>query len=604
MPRPPVGFRHHAARVAALAAALVVAVRTPAEAGPPPPQERTAPADLVLIAGAVHTAERSAGADATAVAVRGERIVAVGSERSLQRLVRRGRTRVVRAPGALVVPGFIDNHVHFAQAGRLLLGLNLLDVNDEETLRERVRAAAARLPPGAWLRGGDWGAYAQWRQGSAGGSSRVRELAPARTLIDPVTGDHPALVSRFDGQAFLANTLALRSAGIDASTPDPPGGQIVRDETGRPTGLLLGSAGRLVEAAIPPPSREQRRREALRALEEARRWGVTTVHDNVPDLDHLELLRELRAAGDLTVRVWARMPLADWEKVRDHVRERKLPAVRGGWGDDTIRLGGLKAWVDGIMGNSTALFLEPYRHRPDSVGKLRDVMFPEGNLERLLLGADRAGFTATVHAIGDKANRILLDTYERVFAANGPRDRRFRVVHAQVVHPADLPRFGALGLVAEVQPYHCIDDMRWMEERIGERARNAYPFRRLRDAGARLTFGSDWPGTNASYYPINPLLGIYAAATRQTLEGQPERGWFPAERIGIEDALRAYTADNAWSTFEEASKGHVAPGLLADLAVLDRDIRKRPARELLETQVLYTIVGGRVVHEAPPAGRR
>jgi predicted amidohydrolase YtcJ len=540
----------------------------------------------------------------TAVAVRGERIVAVGSERSLQRLIRRGRTRVIRAPGGLIVPGFIDNHVHFAQAGRLLLGLNLLDVNDEDTLRDRVRVAAARLPPGAWLRGGDWGAYAQWRQGSSGGSSRVREMAPSRSLIDAVTGDHPALISRFDGQAFLANTLALQKAGIDASTPDPEGGQILRDEKGQPTGLLLGTAARLVEKAIAPPSREQRRREALRALEEARRWGVTTVHDNVPDLDQLELLREIRSAGDLTLRVWARMPLSDWEKVRDHVRERGLPAVPGGWGDDTIRLGGLKAWVDGIMGNSSALFFEPYRHQPDSVGRLRDVMFPEGNLERLILGADRAGFTVTVHAIGDKANRILLDTYERVFAANGPRDRRFRVVHAQVVHPDDIPRFGRLGLVAEVQPYHCIDDMRWMEERIGDRARNAYAFRRLRDSAARLTFGSDWPGTNASYYPINPLLGIYAAVTRQTLEGHPEGGWFPGERVGMEEALRAYTADNAWSTFEEESKGRIAPGRLADLAVLDRDILKRPAAELRETQVLYTIVGGRVVHEPPPARGR
>lgn len=524
--------------------------------------------------------------------------MAVGSEETVRPLVRAGRTRVLRAPGGLIVPGFTDNHTHFASAGRLLLGLNLLDVNDEDAFRERVREAAGRLPPGAWLVGGDWGAYARWRMGSAGGGSRAREIEPSRAWIDAVTGDHPALISRFDRQAFLANTLALRAAGIGPETPEPEGGRIVRGEQGQPTGLLLGTAARLVEKVIVRPSREQRRREALRALQEARRWGVTTIHDNVADFDQLELLRELRSDGQLTVRVWARMPLADWQRVSAHVRERGLPAVRGGWGDDTIRLGGLKAWVDGIMGNSTALFFEPYRHRPDSAGKLRDVMFPEGNLERLLEGADRAGFTATVHAIGDKANRILLDTYERVFARNGARDRRFRVVHAQVVHPDDLPRFGRLGLVAEVQPYHCIDDMRWMEERIGDRARNAYTFRRLLAAGARLTFGSDWPGTNASYYPINPLLGLYAAVTRQTLEGQPPGGWFPEERLTLEEALRAYTVENAWSTFEEGSKGRLAPGLLADLAVLDRDIFTRPPAELRETRVLYTVLGGRVVWEA------
>jgi hypothetical protein len=294
------------------------------------------------------------------------------------------------------------------------------------------------------------------------------------------------------------------------------------------------------------------------------------------------------------------MWLSDWERVRDHIAAERIPAVEGGWGDDVIRLGGLKGWVDGIMGNSTALFFEPYRHQPDSVGTLRDVMFPEGNLYRLIKGADAAGFTVTVHAIGDKANRILLDTYQRVFEENPPRDRRFRVVHAQVVAPADVARFGALGLVAEVQPYHCIDDMRWMEERIGARARQAYAFASLLRAGARLSFGSDWPGTNASYYPINPLLGIYAAVTRQTLEGAPAAGWFPEERVSLEAALHAFTSGNAYASFEEDAKGSIVEGHLADIAVLDRDILARPPRELLEAKVLYTIFDGRVVHEERP----
>ena len=307
------------------------------------------------------------------------------------------------------------------------------------------------------------------------------------------------------------------------------------------------------------------------------------------------------------MRVWARMWLSEWENVQEYIRVYRLPLASGGWGDQYIRLGGLKAWVDGIMGNSTALFFEPYLHQPDNTGRPRDVMFPEGNLERLIKGADLAGFTVTVHAIGDKANRILLDTYERVFAENPARDRRFRVVHAQVVHPADFPRFGALGLIAEVQPYHCIDDMRWMEERIGhERARGAYAFRSLLEAGATLSFGSDWPGTNASYYPINPLLGIYAAVTRQTLKGEPPGGWFPDQRLSVEEAVRFFTLNNAHAAFEENIKGSIKEGKLADLVVLDRDIFTQPPQELLDTQVLFTIFDGRIIYEkgAKPAPAR
>jgi predicted amidohydrolase YtcJ len=560
----------------------------------------TEPADLVLLGARVYTLEPTQ-LWAEAVAVRGERIVKVGSRDEVRKLVSEGRTRVLELPGQLVLPGFIDNHTHFAQAARLLLGLNLLEVDEPVEFRKRVGEGAQRLPAGAWLVGGDWGAYGPWVKGSTGpaaGAPRPPEFLPAKDLIDSVTGDHPALISRFDGQLHLANSLALRAAAISAATRDPDGGTIVRGPDGAPNGLLRGTAAKLVEQVMPPASYAQRRAEALRALAEARRYGVTTIHDNVADFDQLQLFHDLRQAGELTTRVWARMWLSDWERVRDHVRQHAVPAVPGGWGDDMIRLGGLKAWVDGIMGNSSALFFEPYTHQPDQYGRLRPVMFPEGNLYRLLREADRAGFTATVHAIGDRANRILLDTYERVFAENPPRDRRFRVIHAQVVQPEDQRRFGRLGLVAEVQPYHAIDDMRWMEERIGPRAKDAYAFRGLLDGGAALSFGSDWPGTNASYYPINPLLGIYAAVTRQTLDGRPEGGWFPRQRIGLEDAVRFFTWNNAYASFEEDSKGSLKEGKLADLVVLDRDIFSRPPRELVDTQVLYTILGGRIVHES------
>jgi hypothetical protein len=564
-------------------------------------QESARPAHIVLLNAKVWTLEEDQPT-AEAVAIRGQRIIKVGSNAEVRRLVAEGDTRVINLNGKLVLPGFIDNHTHFAAAGRLLLGLNLLEVNEANAFRQRVGEAAARLPAGAWLVGGDWGAYAQWTLGSTGAPTAVQpasvEFLPTKDLIDPVTGDHPALISRFDGQLHLANSRALRAAGITRDTPDPEEGEIVRDQAGEPNGLLRGEAYKLVEQVIPPPSREQRLAEARQALEEARRWGVTSIHDNVADFDQLDLFRDLQKSEELTARVWARLWLSEWEQVQEYIRLYRIPPASGGWGDQYIRLGGLKAWVDGIMGNSTALFFEPYSHQPENYGALREVMFPEGNLYRLIKEADLAGFTVTVHAIGDRANRILLDTYERVFSENPERDRRFRVVHAQVVSPDDLPRFGKLGLIAEVQPYHCIDDMRWMEERIGRaRARGAYAFRSLLTGGATLSFGSDWPGTNASYYPVNPLLGIYAAVTRQTLKGQPAGGWFPEQRVSIEEAIRSYTLNNAYAAFEESIKGSIKEGKLADLVVLDRDILTRPSQELLQTQVLFTIFDGRIVYE-------
>jgi predicted amidohydrolase YtcJ len=577
--------------------ALVASLALAAVPGRAQPAVGAGAADLVLLGARVYTLE-PAQPWAEAVAVRGDRILKVGTREDVSKLVREGRTRVVELEGRLVLPGFIDNHTHFDSAGRLLLGLNLLEVDEPVEFRKRVGEAAARLPPGAWLVGGDWGAYGAWAKGSTGaaaGAPRPPEFLPTKELIDGASGDHPALVSRFDGKLHLANTLALRAAGITSATRNPEDGEILRGADGEPNGLLRGAASKLVESVIPPPAYAQRKAEALRALHEARRFGVTTIHDNVANFDQLQLFRDLQKSGELTSRVWARMWLSEWERERDYLRRNAVPAVVGGWGDDMIRLGGLKAWVDGIMGNSSALFFEPYTSAPDSYGRLRPVMFPEGNLYRLIKGADRAGFTVTVHAIGDRANRILLDTYERVFAENPPRDRRFRVVHAQVMEPQDQLRFGRLGLVAEVQPYHAIDDMRWMEERIASRAENAYAFRGLMNGGAAMSFGSDWPGTNASYYPINPLLGIYAAVTRQTLEGRPEGGWFPRQRISLEDAVRFFTWNNAYATFEEDSKGSLRDGKLADLVVLDRDIFARPPRELIETQVLYTILGGKIV---------
>ncbi|MGH9804169.1 MAG: amidohydrolase, partial [Candidatus Acidiferrales bacterium] len=323
-----------------LAVFALLAAALPAQEPLPAPIIPARPAHIALLNAKVWTLEPDQPV-AEAVAIRGQRIIKVGTNAEIRKLIS-GDTRVINLRGRLVLPGFIDNHTHFAAAGRLLLGLNLLDVNiSDPAVRGRVAEAAARLPAGAWLTGGDWGAYAQWGKGSAGQPGEVSrseaEFLPSKKLIDAVTGDHPAFISRFDRELFLANSLALQAAGITRDTPDPDGGEIVRDADGEPTGLLRGAAGKLVEAVIPPPSREQRLAEARRALEEAARWGVTSIHDNVPDFDQLELFRDLQRNNELTLRVWARMWLSEWQHVQEYIRVYRLPPASGGWGDQYIR---------------------------------------------------------------------------------------------------------------------------------------------------------------------------------------------------------------------------------------------------------------------------
>jgi predicted amidohydrolase YtcJ len=340
---------------------------------------------------------------------------------------------------------------------------------------------------------------------------------------------------------------------------------------------------------MPPKAMAQRLAEARAALGQLREFGVTTIHDNTPP-EQFEVYAELRRRGELTARVYARPTLDKWDALR-------AVGIRHGFGDDWLRIGGLKGFVDGIMGNSSARFYEPYRTSGER-GSWRTMMEPPGNLERLLLGADSAGHWPQVHAIGDEAIDTLLTLYERVIAANGPKERRFRVIHVQVLRgPEVAHRMARSGILAEVQPYHAIDDMRWMEQRIGDRARWAYAFRTLHDAGVLLSFGSDWPGTNASWYPANPVLGIYAAVTRQTLEGTPAGGWFPEERVDVETALRAYTVNTAWAAGEENVKGRLTPGLLADLIVLDGDPLLIAPTRLKDLRAILTVVDGQVVYD-------
>ena len=570
-------------RVAGLIAlGLVLAVPLAAQAPP---------ADLVLLNGTFYTVDPDRPR-AGAVAVFRDRIVAVGTNSEIRRRIGRS-TRIVDLEGRFVVPGFVDDHTHFAQAGALLLGANLLRVHDEEGLREQLTAVAERLPGESWIVGGDWGAYEAWEEGASGeasGSKPATKFVPSRQMIDDVSGSHPVLIRRFDRSMYLANGLALQQAGIDAETPNPVDGTIERDAHGEPTGILTGTAVDLVEAVIEEKPWEQRLAESRRALAELRRYGVTSIHD-ITGRDQMRIYQELLRNGELSVRVWARPTL-------DMVEHLAAVGIETGFGNDMLKIGGLKGFVDGIMANSSALFYEPYDHDPENSGKLRDMMYPEGNMLRLIREADRAHLVPNVHAIGDKAIAMLLEMYETVIEENPPWDRRFRIIHSQVVGPDDFSSYGKLGIVAEVQPYHAIDDMRWMEERIGkERSKGAYAFKSLQMGGARLCFGTDWPGTNAAYYPANPLLGIYAAVTRKTMTGEPPGGWFPEQILTVPEAIEAYTMGSAWAAYEDEDKGSITPGKLADFAVLSRDITSIPAAEIKDVEVVMTLLGGKIVFD-------
>ncbi len=542
-------------------------------------------ADLILTGGVVWTGDDD-GPEAEAVAISGNRIVAVGSASEIE--AHRGQgTRVIELDGRFVSPGFIDNHTHFNSAGALLLGANLLDVADEEGLRQRVSEATERLPEGAWMVGGDWGAYEEWEMGAAGpGGEGDREpFSPDRAMIDDLTPNHPVLLNRWDRSVFLANEVALEAAD---ATCDWEG---VECADGVMTGRLTPEAAAQVRAVMPPKSMEQQLEEARAALADLRQFGVTTIHDNTPP-SIFPVYQALLDEGELTTRIHARTTL-------DRVEHQAGLGLPRNFGSDFIRLGGLKGFVDGIMGNSTAMFYEPFEHT-GGFGSWRAMMDPPGNMERLLIEADRMGYWPHVHAIGDHAIDTLLTLFQRVEEVNGPReDRRFRVIHAQhLAGPETAERMAELGVIAEVQPYHAIDDMRWMEERIGpDRIRWTYAFRTLHEAGVTLSFGSDWPGTNAAWYTANPLMGIYAAVVRQTPEGEPEGGWIPEERIDAETALRAYTVNNAWAEGMEEEKGRIREGFLADLVVLERNPLEVEPTELQEISVDLTIVDGRIVHE-------
>jgi predicted amidohydrolase YtcJ len=534
-------------------------------------------ADVLFVNGKVWTVN-PAQPEAEAVAVWRDRILAVGKTEDIKGLAG-PKTRVIDLKGRRVVPGFFDSHVHLLGSGLRLAEVALKDARDEAEFGKRLREFDQKLPRDRWLLGGEWD-----HDRTFGGQ------LPSAELIDKYVPDRPVFLRRYDGHMGVVNTRVLKMAGITAKTADPSGGVIYRKPgTQEPTGVLRDNAMGLVESLIPPSSEAEIIEAVRAALEEARQAGVTSVQD----MDGsgagsrrtlFRAYQQLARDGKLTVRIDLRWPLGDWEALA------KL-GVQAGFGDDWVRIGGLKGFVDGSLGSSTAKMFEPFVNEPGSTGVF---VTPLDRLRRDITAADRAGLSVAVHAIGDRANAELLDIFAEVAKTNGPRDRRFRIEHAQHLRPQDYARFKELGVIASMQPYHAIDDGRWAEGRIGaKRCASSYAFRSLLDAGAKLAFGSDW-----SVAPLSPILGIDAAVNRRTLDGKDPKGWFPEQRISAAEAVEAYTITSAYAAFQEKDRGSIEAGKLADLVVLSRDILTEKERDhIAEAAVAMTVVGGKVVYE-------
>ena len=568
-PRPDGGIRFSGARPAITAVVLSLAIAgCQSETGAP---ERGGPViSLALVNGRIWTGN-TAQPEAEAVAIAGERIAAVGTSAEIRQ--RAGSAEIIDLAGQFVVPGFIDAHVHFVDAGFRLASVQLRDARTREAFVERIRRFAESVPQGTWITGGDWD-HTLW-----GG-----EL-PRRDWIDAATPNHPVWIHRLDGHMALANSAALTAAGVTRGQADVAGGEIVKDANGEPTGLLKDNATGLVQSKVPPPSPAMQNRALDAAMRHVAAQGVTTIH-NMGSWDDLDVFRRAHRGGALATRIYAAVPLRSWEKLRDTIAAKTFGD--DGRGDRWLKIGALKGFVDGSLGSHTAAFHDPFADAPRDRGLFVN---PPDDLYQWISGADKAGLHVLVHAIGDRANSTLLDLFERVGRENGARDRRFRIEHAQHLRAADIPRFAALGVIGSMQPYHAIDDGRWAERVIGrERIKTTYAFRSLLDARAPLAFGSDW-----FVAPPTPIEGIYAAVTRRTLDDRFPQGWVPEQRISVDEALSAYTRGAAYASFDEREKGTIAAGMLADIAVLDKDLRAISAADIRTAQVVRTIVGGRTV---------
>ena len=534
-------------------------------------------ATLIIINARVHTMD-PAKPTAEAIAVHGNRIVAVGSATEIRKLAGPG-TEVRDAGGKLVLPGFNDAHVHFLSGGFQLSSVDLRDANTPEEFAQRIRSFAAKLPAGRWITGGDWD-HERWPEVNG------KAPLPTKELIDRVTASTPVFVSRLDGHMALANSLALKLAGITNETRDPDGGLIVRDPTtGEPTGVLKDAAMSAVWKVIPDSTIAEKLAAAKAATEHAARLGVTSVQDVSAGSD-VGIYQTLLDRGELKTRIYAVAPLPAWERLA-------RTGVRAHFGSEMLRIGGLKGFADGSLGSTTAFFYEPYQDAPTTRGLAGDEMFPEGAMLERVRQADRAGLQVMIHAIGDRANDQILSLFAQVVRENGARDRRFRIEHAQHLRRQDIPRFASEKVIASMQPYHAIDDGRWAEKRIGhERAKTTYGFRSLLDAGATLAFGTDW-----TVAPLDPMLSIYAAVTRRTLDGKNPDGWIPEQKITVEEAVRAYTVGSAYAEFQEGSKGTITAGKLADIVMLSQDLFRIEPREIEKVKVVLTIMDGRIVYQ-------
>jgi predicted amidohydrolase YtcJ len=560
------------------------------------------PADIILTHGEIYTMEENQPW-ASAVIITGNRITAVLENDKDAEKYKGPNTRVVDLQGRFVVPGFIDGHVHFNSAGGLINDANLIAVSDDEGLKMEMERVVGILDDGEWITGGLWGAYEEWALGAAqAGQKKKSRWEPDRWTIDDITRDNPCLLNNFDRELYLANTAALKAAGLENATLDG----MRRDWRHRPTGLIYRGSPALekIRAVVKQKSHNRLLNENRAALKALREAGIVEIHD-IATPDQTDRFVALQENGELTCRVWLRPDLSRGAEMKENGFRMGLhPKTKQS--DSWLRYGALKGYIDGIMGTHGALFFEPYDDQPDNFGHYRphtsdDPEYKVGDMDKMVnlikIGYD-AGFVSNVHAIGDKGVSLMLDTYERLMKDIGRDLEGFRVIHAQVIRPQDFARFKKLNVIAEVNPYHLSDDMRWMEERIGhERCKGAYAFKSLLDNGAVLSFGSDWPGTSAAEYFMHPRYLIHAAVNRTTLNHTPEGGWFPEQKISVHEALKAYTIYNAYAAFEEDIRGSIKKGKLADITVCDRNLLKIDPKDILNMEVEMTIVDGKIVFE-------
>lgn len=564
----------------ALTAALILAM--PSGAHPVDPPKVTA--DLILVNAKIWTADRERP-EVEGVACWQGRILAVGSTTEVRTLAG-PKTIVIDARGRRVVPGFHDSHLHLLGSGLRLNQVLLKDAKDEAEFGRRLVEFDQKLPPGRWMVGGEWDH-----------DRALNGRLPTAADLDKYVPNRPVMLRRYDGHMALANTKALQLAGITSDTRDPAGGVIYRDpKTQQPTGLLRDNAMDLVDKLIPPPSDDEVAAGVAAALSELRKNGITSATDMnggdaATNRKLFRIYQRLARAGQLTTRIELRWPIGEWEQLA------RL-GVESDFGSDYLRIGGVKGYMDGSLGSSTAKMFAPYVNEPGSRGVF---VTPREQMMSLVERADRAGLSVCVHAIGDEANATMLDIFARVGRANGPRDRRFRIEHAQHLRPSDIARFGELGVVASMQPYHVVDDGRWAEGRIGaERCASSYAFRSLLDHGCKVAFGSDW-----SVAPLSPLLGIDAAVNRRPLDGKHANGWFPKERITTAEAIEAYTMGSAFASHQERERGSVSPGKYADFAVVSHDILASGARDTISgASIVVTVTGGRIVYDSRPEGEK